>query len=154
LKSRLRREPPPSRKPLDGSCCEYSVRQQIQAVNVDAGMHLYAINPNSCPHLSSASSPASALSSVPATTSASSSLPYVSSWAYSSENSLALGCECRIVYFGFCCAGFGQHGATSWLSSNRKPLSPGIEPAFGYSGTCDRAQRASAGQRMTSICPV
>ena len=41
-------------------------------------------------------------------------LPSVSSWVYSSENSLTLGCESRIEYFGLCSAAFGLHGATSW----------------------------------------
>ena len=36
------------------------------------------------------------------------------SWMYSSENSLTLGCESRIEYFGLCSAAFGLHGATSW----------------------------------------
>jgi len=62
-------------------------------------------------------------SSVAATISASRSLPFVSSWAYSSENSLAVGCESRIDYFGFCFAVFGLHGATPWSSLNQIPLS-------------------------------
>jgi len=33
-------------------------------------------------------------------------LPYVSRWAYSSENSLVLGCESRIEHYGFCYAVF------------------------------------------------
>ena len=83
----------------------------------------YAINPGSRFHFSSASSSASAPFSVPATTSALRSLPYVSSWAFSSENILALACESRIECFGFCSAAFGLPGATSLSSSNHKPLS-------------------------------
>jgi hypothetical protein len=52
-----------------------------------------------------------------------------------------------IEYFGFCSADFGLHGAMSWSLSNRNPLSPGIGPACGCSGACDRAQGATAGQR-------
>src|SRR5262245_21733180 len=49
---------------------------------------------------------------------------------YSSENGLTLGCESRIEYSGLCSAAFSLHGATSWLSSNEKPWSPGIALAF------------------------
>jgi hypothetical protein len=63
------------------------------------------------------------------------------------ENILVLGWESRIGYFGFCSAGFGLNGGTSWSLSNQKPLSPGIGPAFGCSGAFDRTTRALAGQR-------
>jgi hypothetical protein len=35
-----------------------------------------------------------------------------------------ISCESGIEYSGFCSAVFGPHGATLWLSSNERPLSP------------------------------
>jgi hypothetical protein len=75
-------------------------------------------------------------------------LPYVSSWAYSSENVLALACESTIEYFGFCSAGFGLHGATTWSSSNQKPLSPGIALAFVCPGGFDPVPKTKADQDL------
>jgi hypothetical protein len=65
---------------------------------------------------------------------------------YSSENGLTVGCESRIEYFGLCSAAFGLHGATSWLSSNQKPWSPGIALAFVCSGASGQSQRPLAGE--------
>src|SRR2546425_1928776 len=49
--------------------------------------------------------------------------------------------------FWFCFAVFGLHGATSWLSSNQKPLSPGIELVLVCSGAFGPSQRALPGLR-------
>jgi hypothetical protein len=42
-----------------------------------------------------------------------------------------------IGFFGFCCADSGPAGATSWSSSNQKPLSAGLEQGFDYFGAFD-----------------
>src|SRR4029434_6327281 len=134
-----------TRQPDSNRCVSSKLRrQEIQAINAGAGTGLYAINPVPGFHFSS--SAASALSSVLATTLPLRFLPSVSSCVYSSENSLILGCESRIEYSGLSSAAFGLHGATSWLSSNQKPWSPGIALAFVCSGASGQSQRPLAGQ--------
>jgi hypothetical protein len=59
---------------------------------------------------------------------------------------LALDCESRIAYSGFCCADYGRNGTKPSSSSNLKPLLPGIVLVFVCSGAFDRGQRALAGQ--------
>jgi hypothetical protein len=65
----------------------------------------------------------------------------------SGENSLTLGCESKIEYFGFCSAAFGLRGVRSSSLSNQRPWSPGIAQALGLFWRLRSQAKSLTGQR-------